>query len=1288
MARSKQYGKTWWGNAWVEAMERIDYNTNRLPRGRSYANAGRVSEIQIDPKGRVLARVKGTRPTPYKIEIKLKGFTPGERKAIETIIAKDPALAAELSMGRLPETILRLLEEKNISLLPAAWDDITTTCSCPDWANPCKHLAAIYYIIANEIDKDPLILFKLRNLDTGEMMRAAGFGSPQSGTESAPTEGITAGIPGFISYREAKIAVQDYATAEPGNHAGKADRQGRWEQGAASVDLSALAGNRESESIFALLSDFPLFYPGGNFKELLLKAYKNISCAMEKLELRENDLSFKDVAFTLLYPSAGQMRKSLLKKHPVQRYDSQFFFFTAPAASASGEEKLPPAFVHSPAGEERTLNMPLTAGEKLILRRKKGVQLPLGAVVDLFLSLPFGLPANHTSPWADFLNAVTAVTRALAGSSSFVPVLRGLEGETSDKGQGSFYVVYRPLDRSGKLQAVMDYLVSIMPLGFLFCQGEKGVLEGTAAVDEFLTLVLTYIVGCFAGIKPSTGDKVARSFFCGEPYRAEKFEEQQTAKAISDWLGWLNLRPAAIAPVIDIGMPKPGMDKFTLRVKVEDKRDPLAPVLRLKEVFAADREELFSLPIAFVRQEVARQLTVAGEHVPTLKKLLSYKGEKLANLAPPTLAEFLTRGQQICSLLGIRVMIPKALQQIAVPRVALAAKTTGGKEKGISYFNLDEMLEFSWQVSLGGITLSGEEFRKLAESAAGVVKFRDQYLLLQPEEVSGILKKLHEPVPQLSAMETLQAAVTGEAAGAIFNPDRVLRQLVDDLGTTREISLPSGLIADLRPYQQRGFTWLYHNTVRGLGSCLADDMGLGKTVQVIALIVKLKEEGWLEKPALVVCPTALISNWVKECNKFAPSLQVVVYHGNSRGLTTKGVDLIVTSYGILRRDVAKFKRNKWGLVVIDEAQNIKNPDSNQTRAVKSLAAKSYIAMSGTPVENRLVELWSIFDFINRGYLGRWQDFASRFALPIEKYRDGDKINKLQKATAPFLLRRLKSDRTIIKDLPPKIVKEEHCYLSKEQAALYQQVVENMMREIEESEGIARKGLVFKLMTALKQICNHPVQYTKKGKAEKEHSGKAIKALALLEQAVAAGEKALLFTQYREMGELLVGLIRDELQVEALFFHGGVSRQKRDEMVEKFQGEDGFPIMIVSLKAGGTGLNLTAATSVIHYDLWWNPAVEDQATDRTFRIGQNRTVMVHRLLSLGTFEEKINEMMSAKRELAELTVAVGESSLSELSNQELRELFKLQNSGHDMALPVNQPFYTTFKPWYCWFPETL
>jgi len=384
----------------------------------------------------------------------------------------------------------------------------------------------------------------------------------------------------------------------------------------------------------------------------------------------------------------------------------------------------------------------------------------------------------------------------------------------------------------------------------------------------------------------------------------------------------------------------------------------------------------------------------------------------------------------------------------------------------------------------------------------------------------------------------------------------------------------------------------------------------------------------------------------------------LTYHGPERQLITAHTDLVITTYGLLRREVEKFKKRKWNLIIIDEAQNIKNADSKQTKTVKALKGSGSIALSGTPVENRLTELWSIFDYLNPGYLGTRQNFIRRFAMPIEKYRDQRKIALLQKATAPFIMRRMKTDRSIIQDLPDKIVKNEYCYLSKEQTAIYQRVVDTNIQEISNSEGIARRGLVFKLMTSLKQICNHPVHYTKKGTVVKEHSGKAEMAISLLEKIVSAREKVLLFTQYKEMGNLLVQLIQTELQITPLFFHGSLTRKKREIMIEDFQNGNVSPIMIISLKAGGTGLNLTAATNVIHYDLWWNPAVEAQATDRTYRIGQSRKVVVRRLITIGTFEEKIDEMISAKKELAELTVSTGEKWLSELSNQELKEIFKL------------------------------
>jgi SNF2 family DNA or RNA helicase len=375
-------------------------------------------------------------------------------------------------------------------------------------------------------------------------------------------------------------------------------------------------------------------------------------------------------------------------------------------------------------------------------------------------------------------------------------------------------------------------------------------------------------------------------------------------------------------------------------------------------------------------------------------------------------------------------------------------------------------------------------------------------------------------------------------------------------------------------------------------------------------------------------------------------------------LKTKDTDIVISSYGILRRDLKKFNKHDWNLFIIDEAQNIKNTETQQTQAIKSLKAKNFIAMSGTPVENRLSELWSIFDFINPGYMKSLKEFNDNFAIPIERYREVEVAEKLKNVSSPFLLRRLKTDKTIIKDLPEKIVIDEFNYLSKEQTAIYQNIVESNMPGIESSEGIERKGLIFKLITNLKQLCNHPSNYTKQKNYDPELSGKATKLISLLREILINKEKVIIFTQYTEMGDILQEMISRELLQQALFFHGGISRKKRDQMVEDFQNKPENKIIIISLKAGGTGLNLTAANHVIHYDLWWNPAVENQATDRAFRIGQTKNVFVHRFISLGTFEEKINDIIKNKQELVNLTVSTGESWISEMSDKDLKKLFAI------------------------------
>ena len=476
--------------------------------------------------------------------------------------------------------------------------------------------------------------------------------------------------------------------------------------------------------------------------------------------------------------------------------------------------------------------------------------------------------------------------------------------------------------------------------------------------------------------------------------------------------------------------------------------------------------------------------------------------------------------------------------------------------------------------------------------------------------------------------------------------------------------LPGALLATLRPYQQRGYAWLYRNARLGLGSVIADDMGLGKTLQVIATLQKLKEDGDLDRgKALVVVPTSLLTNWQKEIARFAPSLSVAVFHGIRRELAQHAAenrpDVLLTTYGVARSEAAALKTLSWRVVVVDEAQNIKNPATAQTKAVKAIPATAFIAMSGTPVENRLSEYWSIMDFANRGFLGKLPQFTREYTIPIQTHHDQQAVQRFKRVTAPFLLRRLKSDRSIISDLPDKIEQDQYCALSKAQSALYESVVQEGLRVISgESDTFKRQGLVLQMILALKQICNHPAHYLKQGQADAALSGKTGRFLELVEDIHASHGKVLVFTQFREMGELLRGWLRDRYGRDPLFLHGGLTRAKRDAMVERFQNDRTERVFLLSLKAGGTGLNLTAASSVIHYDLWWNPAVEAQATDRAYRIGQRQNVQVHRLITRATFEERINDMIRAKRELAELTVGVGEQWIGNLDGRELEDLFTL------------------------------
>lgn len=663
------------------------------------------------------------------------------------------------------------------------------------------------------------------------------------------------------------------------------------------------------------------------------------------------------------------------------------------------------------------------------------------------------------------------------------------------------------------------------------------------------------------------------------------------------------------------------------------------------------------------RMEILRQLAILCDIVDGLDAYINDKGKRSIEFTMQTFPTFLLQVIPAMRLLGVNVIMPKALQTLIRPQISVKLKSKGKDSNG--FLSMGDLLDFNWQVAVGNVFLSPEEFDRLLGRASGLLRFKEQYVYIDEAGMSKLQKVLNAP-PKIKPGELLQAALCGEYKGAPVELTNEVRELIRQFTSQSIIPLPESINAQLRPYQERGFSWMYRNMKIGFGSIIADDMGLGKTLQVITLLAKMKEEGAMDKKkALVVVPTGLLHNWQSEVKRFAPQLTTGVYHGTARDLkddNCKNADIILSTYGVVRSDADILKKQKWQVLVIDEAQNIKNSDTAQSKAIHSIPANCHIAMSGTPVENRLSEFWSIIDFTNKGYLGSAKDFSDSYAKPIQKYGDSRVAERFRKVTAPFLMRRLKTDKSIISDLPDKIERNELASLTPEQAALYQETVNKCMAVIERMEGedhqtlFKRQGLILQMMLALKQICNHPTQYLKDNRMDATLSGKTEMLLDMLRSIIDADEKVLIFTQFREMGDLLQHFIRTTLDEEPMFYHGGCSLKQRQEMVDRFQNNRNDRIFILSLKAAGTGLNLTAATHVIHYDLWWNPAVEAQATDRAYRIGQHKNVQVHRFITQNTFEERIDAMIQEKKHLADLTVSTGESWIGKLSNKELHEIF--------------------------------
>ncbi len=645
---------------------------------------------------------------------------------------------------------------------------------------------------------------------------------------------------------------------------------------------------------------------------------------------------------------------------------------------------------------------------------------------------------------------------------------------------------------------------------------------------------------------------------------------------------------------------------------------------------------------------------------------------------------FLTSASETLINMGIEILLPSWWQVVKESQMMLKAKVSS-TPRGQSFVGMNSLIDFNWRFATNGVEMSEEEFLALVSQKRRLVNFRGQWIKLDPafiKQVQAILKRADREGLHLSDIlhQELNAkdidaddddvVDTRAFANIQIELNQQMKKMLKKLTDTSELpthQIPEEFLGTLRPYQQNGVDWLLFLRSVAFGACLADDMGLGKTIQMIAYFSYVKKHEKPEQPALIIAPTSVLGNWQKEFEKFAPHLKVKLHYGPNRAkeerftASIQEADVVLTSYGLSHADFEELSSLTWNTVCLDEAQNIKNAHTKQSRAIRKLKGQHHIALTGTPMENRLTELWSIYDFLNRGYLGSLHSFHKRYVLPIEKDRDVEQIEQLQRYIKPFLLRRTKRDEQVALNLPEKQEQKEYVPLSVEQASLYEQLVKDTFEQVTSLAGMQRKALILKMLGKLKQICNHPALYLKEEDPKQliTRSHKVEKLLELTTSIHEQQESCLIFTQYIGMGEMIKKLLEKQFSEKVLFLNGSVMKAERDRMVESFQNKD-FPFLILSLKAGGTGLNLTAANHVIHFDRWWNPAVENQATDRAYRIGQERFVHVHKLITTGTIEEKIDDMLEKKQSLND-EIIQSENWITELSSDELEELFTLSMS---------------------------
>ena len=1345
------YGKTWWANKWLSSIL-ATASEQAILQGLKFATRGQVTNIDIIDN-RVISVVKGPNGGLHNNYIVFPKFSKESSETFVSFLKQQPAELLAFNNKALSPSLELLMSKSGLQL----FDDpakVNMGCDCRD-ERPCKYLVATFLKIAEQADKEPNVLFKIHGLDlefikdykpdamemeapaetnlirsfskATRLVGESGGNDAEDATAAGNVGGNAAEI-GNAAEKRAEIEAEhdaELAHAEDASASLFGGYKGSGRESQNSIPPKQLptfdfkSWKDYSHILPAMLQNFPKFCPAGNFRKSFtdeLQACHKFFCDFENFD-----------AFS------EQFRVNNAKTFLME--NEQLRLFHKPGWHWNFEQSL----------ANKVIDSNLT------------VKNVMGALCCLSAG---NFSWHHYS--VRYLHLMLQVAFYLVRTGAIYPQVFWI-------GKDVAQMRWLPAEMLPEILYIVADLEVTAPRELAWTCKEEEFFEIAEPAEHILSLFISQLLKFARTYKTplKTNHGNLLSFFFDSVSGKLANNAHAIPGKIQQWLSvysCLGCRTQILFVCSemdkDVALDVFVLDEDAASTAGNDASSAagnaagllnVAKRTPLSELFENNDSRLLS---------IMSVLNGIADGFKPLDTYLERRASEPILMRGAELLDFLQDCLKKLQLFGIQTEIPKNLLNIGKPKPKM--RLQGSMSFGA--FTAGDLLDFDWEIAIGDENISAKEFLELAEQADGLLKYKSSYVQITEQDLQSIRDKIEgksgesakngkkaaatgevaetaaegatggaatstdeileeDSVPEITQAKLVQACFTGECDNIPVEMASDFKQQFDAWRSETEIPLPENLNATLRPYQMRGYSWMYKNLEIGFGCILADDMGLGKTLQVITFLLKMKQEGkFAEKKAIVVMPAGLLCNWQVEIKKFAPELTFFAYHGGRRNLQKFNADVLLTTYATFRKDFAELDKIEWQTIIIDEAQNIKNADSEQSKLLRRMRAPMKIAMSGTPVENRLMEFWTIMDFANHGFFPSASEFREKFETPIQKNGNQIVAETFRKITAPFMLRRLKTDKSIISDLPDKIIQDEYAELTRSQAALYKRTLDHFLAQLEEEQQLSekandahalfkRKGIILQMILALKQICNHPATFLKgltttsaqdatntpfqrhpeqsegssevlvnnstaaapkdaaavpaesadSKKSSKLESGKMQMLLDLLTSIQEQGEKTLIFTQFAEMGHLLKSTIESELGLRTHFYHGGCTQTQRTEMIQDFQENPDCKVLILSLKAGGTGLNLVAASQVIHYDLWWNPAIEAQATDRAFRIGQKRNVQVHRFITKGTFEEKINALLETKKAIANLTVNAGETWLADMDDKQLAEVFCLDNT---------------------------